>query len=188
VALTPKERLFAREYLRDLNATRAAIRAGYSKASAASIGSENLQKPDVRDLIDTAIEQRELRVEVKADDVLRELRAMASVDVREAYDENGALLPLHEMSPDVRKMIASVEAEEIFAGRGEERTVVGTLRKVKFWPKDKALELLGRHLRMFVDRVEHGIDKNLEQIITEARALKAAEPAPPKPEPTDGEA
>lgn len=155
MALTPKQRLFVREYLRDLNATKAAIRAGYSKASATTEGPRLLENVGVREAIDTALEQREQRVEVKADDVLRELMAMAQVDISEAFDEQGRLLPLHEMSPDVRRMIASVETDELYGGSGKARTEIGVIRKVKFWPKDKALELLGRHLKMFTDKVLH---------------------------------
>lgn len=169
MALTPKKRLFAREYLRDLNATQAAIRAGYSKASAHAQGHDLLKEPEVDDLVETLRAQREMRVDVKVDDVLRELIALASLDVSEAFDEHGALLPIHEIPLDVRKAIAGFEVEEISAGGGEERAVIGTLRKVKFVSKEKALELLGRHLKMFTDKFEVKVDGSFAELLKKAR-------------------
>jgi phage terminase small subunit len=155
VALTPKQRLFVREYLRDLNVTQAAIRAGYSKASASAIGQETLQNPSVREAIDAAIAARELRVEAKADDVLRELLTLAQIDIRDAYDEHGRLLPIQDMPEHVARAISSVKVFEEWDGPPGERTQVGEVREVKFFSKEKALELIGKHLKMFTDKVEH---------------------------------
>lgn len=156
MALTPKRRRFIAEYLKDLNATKAAIRAGYSAKNADVVGPRLLGKVSVKREVDAALERRAVRTEVKQDDVLRELLAMADVDPSRAVDPvTGKLLPLHEMPADVRRSIASVEVFEEWGGRGDERAKVGEVIKVKFWPKDKALELLGKHLKMFTDKVQH---------------------------------
>jgi len=152
--LTPKQSAFVREYLVDLNATKAAIRAGYSEDTAYSIGSENLTKPEIAEAIQDAMKQRASRVELKSDDILRELLRMATVDISLAFDESGDLKPLHEIPEDVRRCIAGVEVQERTIGEDEDAHVV-RVKKVKFWDKPRALELLGKHLKLFVERHEH---------------------------------
>jgi len=73
MALTDKQEMFCREYLIDLNATQAAIRAGYSEKTANRTGSENLSKPDVAQRIINLKSARNERVEIKADYVLHRL-------------------------------------------------------------------------------------------------------------------
>lgn len=73
MSLTEKQSAFIREYLVDLNATQAAIRAGYSEKTAGFIGHENLQKPKIKRMVDAAIQQRAERTQIRADDVIRRL-------------------------------------------------------------------------------------------------------------------
>jgi phage terminase small subunit len=72
--LNPRQAQFVKEYLVDLNATKAAIRAGYSEESARSIGSENLTKPDIQEAIAEAMAKRSQRVQITADYVLGTIR------------------------------------------------------------------------------------------------------------------
>lgn len=164
--LTPKQRMFALEYLVDLNATQAAIRAGYSGDTAAAIGAENLRKPHIRSLIDAALEKREQKLELKAERLLQELLRIGLVDIGQAFNDEGGLRKLKDMPEDVRRAISGIEVEELFEGRGEDREHVGQLRKVKFWDKTRGLELLGKHLKLFTDRVEHSGGLTLEQLVT----------------------
>lgn len=156
-ALTPKQERFVDEYLVDLNATRAAIRAEYSKRTAEQQGSRLLRNDQVRAAIDARKAKRAEKVEVKAEDVLRELQTFSHIDPAEIVDEQGRLLPLKKMPERVRRAIASVEIEEIWDGKGEERTQVGELKKVKFWPKHRGLEMLGRHVKLFGDEAGSSI-------------------------------
>lgn len=78
MALTAKQAAFVQEYLVDLNATQAAIRAGYSKRTAEKIGSENLQKPEIKDAIREAMDRREKRSNITQDFVLAELYKIAT--------------------------------------------------------------------------------------------------------------
>lgn len=146
--LTAKQRAFCREYLVDLNATQAAIRAGYSENSAASIGQENLMKPEIQREVQRMMNERAERLEVTADMVLRELLGIATVDLSEAFDEFGALKPIKDIPKQVRKAIAGVETLQVGDG-------ASTVKKVRFWDKNKSLEMLGRHLKLFVDKLEH---------------------------------
>ncbi len=80
--MTAKQKQFCEEYLIDLNATQAAIRAGYSPDTAKSVGSENLTKPDLRRRIDAEIAERSKRTGVNADRVVRELAKIAFVTAK----------------------------------------------------------------------------------------------------------
>jgi len=81
--LTPKQEMFIKEYLIDLNATQAAIRAGYKENTAAAIGAENLIKPKIKAEVDKAMLKRSDRTEIKADDVLRYWHDIATADPNE---------------------------------------------------------------------------------------------------------
>ena len=95
--LTKKQQCFVDEYLIDLNATQAAIRAGYSEATAKDIGCENLAKPNIKSAIDKALKERSERTKIDADWLLRRLAAEAEADLADIYDRaTGALKPVHE--------------------------------------------------------------------------------------------
>jgi phage terminase small subunit len=153
--LTPRQARFVQEYLTDLNATAACVRAGYSAKTAYANSSQLLAKPQVRDAVEAAMAKRAERLEVKADDVLRELLRIARCDVGQAFRPDGTLLPLHEMPEDVRRAISGFEVEELYEGADGEKFSLGKVKKVKFWDKTRGLELLGKHLRLFTDKVEH---------------------------------
>jgi len=154
--LTPKQERFCREYLIDQNATQACIRAGYSKRTADRIGPELLGKTWVKARITVLAGKQAERLELKADDVLRELLLIAKVDIAKAYDKRGKLLPIHKIPEDVRRAIAGVDVG-----------LVGTT-KLKFWDKPRSLELLGKHLKLFVETVNVNVNVN------RAAELKAA--------------
>lgn len=155
--MTPKQSAFCAEYLIDLNATQAAIRAGYSARTARSVGAENLTKPDIQAEVSRLIGERSKRVEVSADTVIAELLRLAMTDIGQAFNEDGSLKAIHKMPEDIRRAIAGVDVFEEFEGRGEDRDQIGWTKKIRFWDKNKALEMLGRHLKMFTDKLEHAI-------------------------------
>lgn len=148
--LTPKQLAFVREYMIDRNGTQAAIRAGYSAKTANEQASRLLANVKVARLVDEKTIKLANKLEITAERVLTEIARLAYVDITQAYDEHGGLLPLHQMPEDVRRAIASIEvAEERVDGE-----VVGQIRKVKFWDKKGSLDQLGRHLKLFTDVVE----------------------------------
>lgn len=164
-ALTPKQEQFCREYIVDLNATQAAIRAGYSEKTAREQASRLLSKVNVGTRIQSLMNARAKRVEVNADTILRELLKLALSDLRKLFDDKGQLLPPDQWPDDAAVAVASVEVEELFDGYGEERHQIGFTKKVKFWDKPRALELLGKHLKLFTDRVEHSGKVTLEELV-----------------------
>lgn len=152
--LTRRERRFVGEYLIDLNATQAAIRSGYTGTQPAVKGARLMGRPHVGAAIDAAMKLREQRTQVTADQVLRELARIAFSDPRRLYDATGKLKSITELDDDAASALAGVEHEDLWTKQGDVRVVSGTLSKVKRWDKVRALELLGKHLAMFVDRSE----------------------------------
>lgn len=164
-ALTPKQEMFCREYLIDLNATRAAERAGFSGKTANEKGSQLLAMPHVSLRIQGLMNERANEVKVTASDVLRELILIAKVDLAQAYNPNGTLKSIHEIPEETRRAISAIKVYEEFDGHGKDRFQCGESREVKFWDKPKALEMLGRHLKLFTDKVEHSGKVTLEEMI-----------------------
>lgn len=158
------------QYLVDKNATKAAKRAGYSAKTANQQGSRLLANVGVKKAIDKALASQLERVEVKADDILRELLRILRTDIGAAFDKDGALLPLADMPLDLRRAVSSIETDELFEGFGEEREQVGVTRKLKFWDKTRAAELLGKHLKLWTDKIEHSGEVNFADALKAARA------------------
>lgn len=149
--MTPKQSAFVAEYLIDLNATQAAIRAGYSPRTAQQIGDENLGKPVIAREIQRAMDERAARTGITADRVLKEIAKLAFLDIAGAFDADGALLPLKDMDPDVRAALAGLEIAEITSPEG---VAIGRVKKIKLADKVAALTLLMRHLGMLNDKLK----------------------------------
>lgn len=143
--MTKKQKRFVEEYLIDLNATQAAIRAGYSPDTAYSIGNENMKKPEIKACIDKAMAERSRRTGVNADRVLMELAKVAFVNASDVIDADTATVKADAL-PEDTAAIQSVKVKTF----GED----GLEREIKMADKLKALELLGKHLGMFKDKVE----------------------------------
>lgn len=148
MALTPKQKLFVDEYLIDLNATQAAIRAGYSPNNADKIGSELLGKTRVSDAISKAMAERSRRTGINQDRILMELAKIALVNPANVVDFDEATI-LDSALPEDMAAVASVKVKRFPTKEGE-----GIEREIKFYDKTKALDLAGRHLGMFKDKLE----------------------------------
>lgn len=166
--LTPKETRFVREYLKDLNATQAAIRAGYRAHTAKQAGSRLLSNVDVRAAIEEAKSERNERLQIDADWVLQRLANEADADMADLYDDNGSLLPVEEWPLIWRQgLVAGVETEELYEGEGEDRRNIGRVMKVKLVDRTRRLELIGKHVKVnaFQEQVEvKGLDKLADRL------------------------
>lgn len=145
--LTEKQQRFVEEYLIDLNATQAAIRAGYSTKSAKDIGCENLAKPNIRACIDQAMAERSKRTGINADRVLQELARIGFVNPKNVIDFNKASIQ-EDASVDDLAAIQSVKVKSMQSENGDMLE-----REVRLNDKLKALELIGKHLGMFKENV-----------------------------------
>lgn len=156
MALTQKQRRFVDEYLIDLNATQAAIRAGYSAKTAQEQSSRLLSNVMVGQAIAARMKDRERRTEITQDRVLRELAKIGFSDIRRAVGWGAAapdpegddpplnsvwLVPSEEVDPDTSAAISEIS-----------QTAQGV--KIKLHDKRAALVDIGRHLGMFRDKVE----------------------------------
>lgn len=150
-SLSPKREAFVREYLIDLNATQAAIRAGYSRKSAASQADQILRVPQVAAAVRAAMDERARRAEITADRVLQEVAKLAFLDIGGAFNPDGTLRALTEIEPDVRAGIAGLEVSEHTGAAG---TPVSRFKKLRLTEKTAALQLLMRHLGLLNDKLK----------------------------------
>lgn len=160
--LTDKQRRFVDEYLIDLNATQAAIRAGYSVRTANEQGAQNLAKLSIQDAISRKMAARSRRTGVNAERVVLELAKIAFAKMTDIVDSNGRIK--EDASPDDLACIESIkykESDNEYGGSVE--------REVKIASKLKALELLGKHLGMWSDKFNVTVEKSekLDDIISQ---------------------
>lgn len=161
--MTKKQKIFVEEYLIDLNATQAAIRAGYSSETAYSIGSENLKKPEIRARIDKAMAERSKRTGINQDRVLQELAKIGFANIRDVVD------------PDTAKVLPQAKEEDLACIQSikVKPNEWGTEREVKMYDKKAALVDIGRHLGIFKDKVEvSGLEQEktkLDDILNQMR-------------------
>jgi phage terminase small subunit len=146
--MTKKQKIFCEEYLVDLNATQAAIRAGYSVDSAREIGNENMKKPIIRTYIEQKLAERSKRTGINADRVIQELAKIALLNITDVVNADDATIK-GTANRDDTAAILSVKVKTIPTQEGD---IVE--REVKMNDKIKALELLGKHLGMFKDKLE----------------------------------
>lgn len=201
--LTPKQERFVREYLIDLNATQAAIRAGYSANGADTAGPRLLERPGVKAVIDCGKLQRSERTEITSDRVLEEIAAMAFYDPAElliaieATDNDvlanveivgGKVITGLRSASDIRHLPENVW--RAIVGWGYDRNQNFT---IKLADKSKALDQLARHLSLYNDKLElSGVEALADRLARATRRddVPAAIPVPtpvavpdPKPAP-----
>lgn len=153
--LTPKQQRFVEEYLIDLNATQAAIRAGYSEKTAYSVGHENLKKPEIQKAIEEAQSKRAEQTQIDAAYVLKRLVEIDQMDVLDIMDDQMKIRPVNEWPKVWRQYVVNLENLELSDGEG-------CFKKIKWPDKVKNLELLGRHVSVgaFKEKIEHSGDPN----------------------------
>lgn len=180
--LTGKQARFVSEYLIDLNATQAAIRAGYSEKTAYSQGERLLKKVEVAAEIAAAKKARTERTEIDADWVLRRLAGDATADLADLYNEMGDLKPVHEWPMVWRTgLVAGVETVRERDGEGPDGSpAYVTVRKVKLLDRTRLIELIGKHVDVgaFKDKVEHSGEiktPELKLVLNAARTAPAAD-------------
>ncbi len=142
--LTAKQQRFCDEYLIDLNATQAAIRAGYSAKTADQQGSRMLTNVKVQQEIAEKMAERSKRTGINQDRVLQEIAKLALVNIDDVVDlETGRV-----RKTATKEDLACIQSIKI------KPTEFGTEREIKFYDKKGSLELVGKHLGMFKDKAE----------------------------------
>lgn len=155
VALNQKQKSFVAEYLVDLNATKAAVRAGYSEKTSYSIGQRLLKNVEIQKAIQDAMSEREERTQITQDRVLQEYARIAFFDPRNLFDNRGCPLNISDIDDDTAAAIAGIEVIE-----GVNLESGCLTRKYKIVNKLGALDSLAKHLGMFDARQE--VEQNNE--------------------------
>ena len=155
--ITPKQMRFVDEYLVDLNATQAAIRAGYSTKTAAFIGAQNLKKLQIAEEISRRQKDLQRRTEVTQERVVTELARVAFAD---ATDYAHVEMRTHTKEDGTEVTYQAVALKETTELSADQRAAIAGIKQgangieVKLCDKLKALELLGRHIGMFNDKLD----------------------------------
>lgn len=174
--LTPKQERFVAEYLVDLNATQAAIRAGYSEKTAQQVGSENLSKPVIAEAIAAKQAEHLARVDLQAEDVLRAMARQINRDVRRLFDKDGNQRSIHELSFDEAAMVAGykVVKRNVTSGDGHTDTVI----EVRLQPQERYVEMGAKHFALLTEQIViHDSDKFQAKIDAARRRMAAKKTA-----------
>ena len=164
--MTDAQKRFCDEYLIDLNATRA-YKVAYPRCkkdeTANAASSRMLRNVKVQEYISEKQKEIEKRTEVTQDMVIKELAKIAFLDIRKLYTENGQLKNVADIDSDTAGAISSLETLEEYEGYGDDREKIGDTQKVRLLDKTKALELLGRHLGIFNDKMNVNVKEKEEK-------------------------
>lgn len=163
MAINGKQQRFVEEYLIDLNATQAAIRAGYSEKTAGQQGFELLKKPEIQTAISEAQKARSERTEITQDMVLRELAKVGFSDLRNVFTAAGAIIDVQDWDDSTAGAISSLEVVRRNDGSKDEdgNHNVEYVHKIKVWDKVSALEKMGKHLGMFGNEGEKAAEVHI---------------------------
>jgi len=155
--LTPRRLAFVREYLKDLNGTQAAIRAGYSKNTAGSIASFLLKDVNVAARIERGIEQRNKRTQYTQDEVLMEMSLLANSSIDHYIVDDDGNLKLAPGAPEGAMGAVKTMKKKVRWTGGKQDEMPEKIVEIELtlWDKPTPLKLMGRHVGIFADRVEH---------------------------------
>ena len=176
--LLPRQRIFVSQYLPELNATRAAIAAGYSPKTAASQGSRLLRNVKVRAEIEAGTAKITEKYGLSAERVLQGIANLAFFDPRDLYNQDGSLKSITELGADTAAAITGMHTKEIVRehdGQGAPKKI-GIRTKIRFADRGRNLERLGRYFGLFTKRVEVGGLDTLAEDLQKARLRAHSRP------------
>ena len=179
--LTKKQSLFALEYIKDFNASRAALAAGYAPKSAYSIGCTLLKNHKVNAAISRYKQERVERVSIDADYVLRRLAQIDMMDISDIFDGEN-LLPVKDWPKVWRTTLSALDIKQIREMSEDGTPAKAILKKIKWPDKLRTLELIGKHVgvKAFAEQYQHthGVDdetiKSLRDLLGNAKRKKVA--------------
>ena len=163
--LNEKQDVFCREYIIDLNASQAAIRAGYSKKTAPQQAARLLKNVNVAARINELKAERAERLKVDADWMLNRLVHEAEADLADLYFETGSMKPVHQWPLIWRQgLVAGLDVQQEHAYCDGEKIPDGVTIKARVSDRVKRLELIGKHIgvQAFNEKVEHNIKAEVQ--------------------------
>jgi phage terminase small subunit len=149
--LLPRERIFIQEFLKDFNGTQAIIRSKIkvkTNAVASTLAGRYLARPRVQKGISEAVKSIQDKAEVNVAMIIKELHRIATTDIADIFDEKGNIKRIHDIPLDIRRAISGFEVETPIS-KPDTKIV-----KVKLWSKEKSLEMLGKHLQMWIEKIQ----------------------------------
>ncbi len=147
--LTAKQAKFVDEYLVDLNATKAAIRAGYSKKTAFVIGCGNLSKPKIAKAIQKRREELKVRTQIDQEWVLRRYKMLVDYCVDDFFFDDGSMKPFSEIPREKLYAIGGFRQSKQTITEKDKRTITNRIREFKLANKKDVLDSIGKYLGMF---------------------------------------
>ena len=170
-----RHEIFAREYVKDLNGTRAAIAAGYGEKGAHVRASQLLRNRKVQGLLAKLTKKHADKLDLSAEKVLSELSRMGFsnfLDYVNITEEGDAFVDLSGLTQEQAAAIQEVTVNEYVEGKGKHARKVKRT-KLKLVDKIRSLELLRKHLKLFTERIEVGGIEGLAEQIAAARKRRA---------------
>lgn len=168
--LTDKQQRFVAEYIVDLNATQAAIRAGYAESGARTEGARLLANADIAAAVVGANAKRSARTEIAADRVLAAIAEIAFGDIRKMFTADGSLTRPHEWDDETAAAVAGMDVVTVSAGEG----MVEHVAKIKRTDRLRALDMLARHLSLYNDKVQVNMFDGLAERLDRAKRCALA--------------
>jgi len=145
------------------------LRPGISTNVAAAAATRLFKHPAVKAVLAKSRKKLMKKFEISEERVLQEMACIAFLDIADLFNDDGSLKPISEIPEETRRALAGLEISELFDGVGEDREQVGRLKRLKVESKTKGLEMLGKYLEMFRDRLELSTDQDLANLILAAR-------------------
>lgn len=164
--VSEREYQFCLNMLLTVNQTKAATDAGFSEKSARQQATRLMSRPEIKRILEILRGEREERLQVRQDNVLRHVGYIAFADPRKAYDANDRLLPPSQWPDEIAFSISSIKTTEL---RDDEGNVVGHTNEIKFWNKTDAQTLAARHLGMLNDKVTLDVSDELADRLARAK-------------------
>ena len=148
-------KLFCKEYLKDFNATQAAIRAKYKETTAGSMGFALLQNVEIQKYLAKRTRLIFDAADLEVEDIVRHLIRMAFFDIGEIIGPDDNILPVSEWPEHARRTVQGVDIEEklVLGGKNDDDAII-TIKKVKIPSREKNTENLGRFMTMFTDQIK----------------------------------
>lgn len=173
MSLSQQQRVFVAEYLKNgQNATSAAISAGYSEKTAGSQGSRLLTNVEIQQAIAGKLDKVLTRLDYGVERTLTEIARIAFFDPSKVFEDDGSVKRIVDMDEDSRGAIAGMEVSDIWDGEGEQKSIIGNLKKIKIADKNSALDKLMRYHALYKDKIELKLDESLAARLKNARARR----------------
>ena len=174
--LTEREEKFLHAMLLDpTSPTECYIKAGYSHKAAKTGAHRLMKKPFIAAALAKARDERSARTNIDADKLLVQLDAEAFADIGDLFNDDDTLKPIRQWPKVWRQgLVAGIDVEELFEGRGESREKIGRVRKIKLADRTRIKELLGKHVNVqaFKEKVEHDASQSLLDVLADIHSKR----------------